>query len=405
LCTSIEAWLTPRRRSIKVPEMWPRPGSPVARVGAVAALMALTWTSSADPAAFAGPVDAGTDPCQRVGEPTVAGTLEPASLVELSGLAASRRHSEVLWAHNDSGAPPELFALGPDGAALGAYAIEGADAVDWEDLAVGPGPGRRDQVLYVGDVGDNRAARPSTTIYRVAEPAGAPDGAGGTLPVLDATALRHPGGPVDIEALVVDPVDGDVLLITKDLLGASRVLQVTPSQLGSPDPVETTEVAAFQVPLGTALTGGLPGTMVTGADVSPDGSVVLVRTYQAVLAFERPVGAPLAEAFATRPCSAPQADEAQGEAIAFTADADAYVTIGEGQGVPVYRFAVTGDDGSAASNREEPEPPSDRSSPPPAADPPPPAAPADRPTAGGWAFVVAGVVALAVLVLVLRRRR
>ena len=80
--------------------------------------------------------------------------------------------------------------------------------------------------------------------------------------------------------------------------------------------------------------------MVTAADISPDGSTVLVRTYQDVLVFERPAGRPLAEAFEARPCSAPSLAEPQGEAIAVADDGASYMTISEGAGPPVHRFAI-----------------------------------------------------------------
>ena len=86
----------------------------------------------------------------------------------------------------------------------------------------------------------------------------------------------------------------------------------------------------FDVPSPFDLTVGLPGWLVTGADVSPDGSIVLVRTYQAVLAYERRPGEALASAFTRPQCQAPQAKEEQGEAVAFAADGGSYVTIGEG---------------------------------------------------------------------------
>jgi hypothetical protein len=278
--------------------------------------------------------------CPGAGPVAEVGTVADPALVEVSGLAASRAHDGVLWAHNDSGAGPVLHALAPDGAALGAYDVPGATAVDWEDLGIGPGPDPMVPVLVVGDVGDNGAQRARVSIHRVAEPAAAPGGAGGALELLDTTEVAYPDGPVDVEALVVDPELGDVLLLTKDLLGASRVLRVPAERLGAGEVVSADDVGGFQVPIDLALGGGLPGTAVTAAEASPDGRRVLVRTYQAVLAFDRPAGEPLWAAFGSPPCRAPQADEAQGEAVAFTATGDAYLTIGEGAAAPVHRVEL-----------------------------------------------------------------
>ena len=85
-----------------------------------------------------------------------AGDLAVAALDELSGLAASRAHAGLLYGHNDSGGGAVVYLLGEDGSARGQVTLEGASAVDWEDIAVGPGPDMQPWV-YVGDVGDNAA--------------------------------------------------------------------------------------------------------------------------------------------------------------------------------------------------------------------------------------------------------
>ena len=104
------------------------------------------------------------------------------------------------------------------------------------------------------------------------------------------------------------------------------------------------EVATFTLePDESLLSTGVakfPGTIITGADVSPDGSTVLVRTYRRVLAFTRRAGAPLATAFDRPSCDAPQIDEPQGESVGFAADGASYFTISEGSGASVHRFAI-----------------------------------------------------------------
>ncbi len=66
------------------------------------------------------------------------------SCARASGLAVSRTQPGVLWAHNDSGDAPMLYAIDLKGTAPG----EGRGArtpwrIDWEDIAAGPCPGRR----------------------------------------------------------------------------------------------------------------------------------------------------------------------------------------------------------------------------------------------------------------------
>jgi 5'/3'-nucleotidase SurE len=275
-----------------------------------------------------------------VSDPSAA--LADPILAEVSGVAASRAHPPVLWVHNDSGGEPAVYAISPGGASLGAYPIEGATAIDWEDISIGPGPKRGTSYLYLGDIGDNTSSRDSIVVYRVAEPQTAPNGTGETLKGVEKFTLHYPSGAVDAESLVVDPKRGDLFVIDKSLLSAvGTVYRVPRRRLVDGADVTMRQVATFQLATdGEDGAGLLLGTLITGADVSPDGSIVLVRTYRRVLAFARPKGRPLAAAFAVDACSAPQANERQGEALAFTADGKGYVTISEGEHAPIHAFAT-----------------------------------------------------------------
>ena len=99
------------------------------------------------------------------------GAVSDPSVVEASGLAASRQNPGVLWVHNDSGNAVELFAIGDDGGVRAPYLPTGITNRDWEDLAIGPGPAAGVDYLFIGDIGDNGLARSSITIYRIPEPA------------------------------------------------------------------------------------------------------------------------------------------------------------------------------------------------------------------------------------------
>src|SRR5437867_2032775 len=81
------------------------------------------------------------------------GTVAVAGLNEASGLVASRNNANVLWTHNDSGDSARVFALDTQGRKLGIYTLPGAANVDYEDIAIGPGPVTNVQYLYVGDIG------------------------------------------------------------------------------------------------------------------------------------------------------------------------------------------------------------------------------------------------------------
>ena len=77
------------------------------------------------------------------------GQLEYEWLNEASGLAASQKNENVIWSHNDSGDDNVIYALNLRGEHLGIYIIEGADARDWEDIAVGPGPDEGLSLIHI----------------------------------------------------------------------------------------------------------------------------------------------------------------------------------------------------------------------------------------------------------------
>jgi hypothetical protein len=284
--------------------------------------------------------------CARFAPSGITGSIEDPNITEASGLVASRTYPGVLWTHNDSGGRPELSAISTTGANLGAYAVPGATATDWEDVAIGPGPEAGRHYLYIGDIGDNLMNRAGVTVYRVPEPDARPDGTGGSFTDVTPIQLQYPTGPVDAESVIVDPIRGDLYVLTKEWSSAtSRVMRARAAQLSSGAPIALEQVASFPTDSpptsATPLGQGLPGTLVTGADISPDGKVVLVRTYRRIFAFRRPRNGKLAQAFTHRPCDAPQTEEPQGEAVAFAANGGAYFTVSEGVHSPINRFTVT----------------------------------------------------------------
>lgn len=288
----------------------------------------------ASPDAEPGP-DAWTPPpCPTFGAGQVRGTLGSAAVTEASGVVESRAQPGVLWVHNDSGDTARLFAMTADGSHLGAYSLAGVTAVDWEDVAID------DTYLYAGDFGDNFTQRPFVTVYRVAEPTVAVDQAPVTqqLTGVDPLELQYPDTAHNAETLLVDPVDGDLYIITKASSGDSRVFRA-PAPLDPSSRVTLEEVAALA--LGGAARPG--DTHATGGDTHPAGTALLVRTYNSAFFWWRPPGAPLWEAFSHAPCPAPLRSEPQGEAIGFSADGQGYYTVSEGDHPPLYHFTLTWD--------------------------------------------------------------
>jgi len=235
-----------------------------------------------------------------------AGIALPASVHESSGVAAG---GGVLWTHNDSG-DPVLVAVGLDGAQRGAVRVTGATLQDWEDLAEGPCPSGR--CLYVGDIGDNQAARPRITVYRVPMPA---PGDAATRPA-EAFHATYPNGPQDAEALFVTG-DGGVFVVSKGETGPITVYRF-------PREMRAGTVSRLERVRELAPAQSKRSDRITGAAASAEGWVAL-RTLRSV-AFYR--AGELASGAAAEPLRFDLAPlkEAQGEAVAFGQDGVVYLT-------------------------------------------------------------------------------
>ena len=78
-------------------------------------------------------------------------------LPEISGLTTSALHDRIVWAHNDSGGGPRIYALDIDTCEIRAtLKIRGVDALDPEAIALGTGSSGA-PALWWGDIGDNTA--------------------------------------------------------------------------------------------------------------------------------------------------------------------------------------------------------------------------------------------------------
>jgi hypothetical protein len=247
-------------------------------------------------------------------------SLAAPRLVEGSGVAPSSRVPGIFWTHNDSGDQPFLYATDSAGHDLGRVRVTGGHARDWEDLATGScvvAPGR---CLYVADIGDNAEHRPYVVLYRVPEPV-PPRGAADTLrtvAVLDSIVLRYPDRPHNAEALAVTAT-GEILLVTKELF---RLPTIFRARANGPATQELERVAVL--PIRSSLAAGR---LVTGAAVSPNDSLLVVRTYVSLHFFRLRRNAPLVPLGGRGGVTIPFV-EAQGEAVTFEA-ADRLVLISE----------------------------------------------------------------------------
>src|SRR5262245_40329510 len=96
------------------------------------------------------------------------GRIKPEQLREISGLAVSRLNPGILWLHNE-GDSGHLVAVSTSGK-LAAVLKCRAAIKDLEEIAIGPGPEKEVDYLYLGDVGDNDVKRREIQVVRFPEP-------------------------------------------------------------------------------------------------------------------------------------------------------------------------------------------------------------------------------------------
>jgi len=250
---------------------------------------------------------------------------EPAELAENSGIVVGRAHPEVLWAHNDSGNPFELFAQRLDGTIAARFPLTGGENVDIEDIAAGPCLDDRKQwCIYLGDIGDNSESRKEVAVYQVVEPERL-DGA-----VLTARKLRftYADRPHNAETLLVDPRSVELFVVTKEPAGLGAVYRLeglAADKIGRAVPLRRLEQASgFSV-------------LTTGGDVHPSGTRVLLRTYTGVFEYRGHAGESLDTILGTTPLTVTSAPQPQPEAIAYTADGRGYVLGSELPGTAIFR--------------------------------------------------------------------
>jgi hypothetical protein len=259
--------------------------------------------------------------CAAYGAPTATGT-EPSSLTELSGIVASRKNPGVIYAHNDSGSNSTVIVMSDTAAPLGQMSLTNVNAVDWEDIAVGPCDAG--SCIFVGEIGDNNLAYATRTVYRFAEPSISPATPVGTMMVTaDALTFVYPDGRHNAETLLVEPNSGDIFVITKVSGVASTVYRLPkPFTPGSQATME--KVGDLSLPGSAGL--------VTGGDVHPCGTRMLIRTYPMIYEFQLATGQPFTSIFASAgsAVSTPTQDqESKGEGVTYAADGIGYFTASE----------------------------------------------------------------------------
>jgi hypothetical protein len=261
------------------------------------------------------------------------GVVSSAAVNDASGIAASRRNPGVLWIIND-GNEEIVFAVNTNGAHLATFNhSKGMD--DVEDIAVGPGPSNGVTYVYVGDIGGDvgtNSTRDSVKIVRAPEPF--VDRAWAGVPRVldfddaDGFTLRYPDGGYEAEALMVDPLNGDIYVATKQD-NQSRLYRANVNGATNREIVTMQYVRTVGYHEASA------------ADISPEGTQILFRRENSARVWQRCDGEPIANSFDRPDYSVPvigRPTEPNGEGVAFLGDNSGYVTISDSTTNPVIYF-------------------------------------------------------------------
>lgn len=317
--------------------------------GVVAALVATPFVVGL----LVGPGDKPLEPVFSFTDPEI---------TESSGLVVAQ--DGLFVTVNDSGDSARIFEVDPATGNTVAHTTWAATPLDDEALA----PAAHSTDVWVGDIGDNLVDRDSVTITRV--PTGRADLSGAVA----SYDLVYPDGPHDAETLLVDPVNGQVLVASKELVGT---LYAAPRHL-APGTNELSEV------------GEVTGIATDGA-FFPDGKHLVIRNYGTATFYTYPG---LEQVGQVR-----LPDQQQGEGIAVAPDGEVYVC-SEGAQSPVLRVALPARlraelDGTADEGRGDG----------PATDPGSDVVGVPEDDRSVWPWAVGGVALVAIVLVLLRSLR
>ncbi len=205
--------------------------------------------------------------------------------------------------HNDSGGRPSCTPSPRTARRSARIRSTGADGRRLGGHGGGPAPDGTDTVLYVGDIGDNEADRPTVTVYRVPEPGEAPAAPGVPLDEVEAIELTVPRRTVRRRGAARRPPHGRPRDRDQEPSGTSRVLECRRRVAGAGAPVAMVDAGGAP-----GAPAARPGGRASRARWSPaatsrrTGRSCVLRTYRSVLVFARADDQTVAEALLGEPC-------------------------------------------------------------------------------------------------------
>ena len=235
---------------------------------------------------------------------------------EASGLVASQQYPHIIWTHND-GPINHLYGIDTLGNHQATFDLRGISPRDVEDIAISHDLLGEKNYIYLADIGDNYTYYHQVKIYRFPEPTllHSAVSTNSEIQNIEEMWLRYPDGKRDAEALMVDPLDQHIYIISKREAFSRLYLAGTFEPTDAPQTMEY----LFKLPFRS----------VVAADISADGQEVLIKTYRNIYYWKRQEGESIPELLARTPLELSYTPEPQGEAIAWASNQKGYFTLSE----------------------------------------------------------------------------
>jgi hypothetical protein len=257
----------------------------------------LVWASTLIVGLFASFPLAAEFPVELAPGQRLVGRLGAGPAAENSGIVRSRNHDNVFWMHNDSGDEARIYAVRRDGSVYPSERypdtpgtlIGGAINCDWEDIAM-----MHDGSLVVADLGNNSNARRDLVLYLLDEP----EPTAGRTTFRKKLFVRYPQqitypAPEDdfnYDCESIFTLGENIYLLTKHRSDtATRVYRLEDFTEARTHDLELLE--RFEL-----------GGQAVAADTLPDGSRLVVATYDTLWLFDvRDANHPLSQPIARLP--------------------------------------------------------------------------------------------------------
>ncbi|MGD9136417.1 MAG: hypothetical protein PVH42_06630 [Desulfobacterales bacterium] len=274
------------------------------------------------------------------------GRLGDNRLVECSGMDTSLASDDLIWAINDNGHGPFIYAMRFDGRSMGRVLVVGAQNRDWEGIDTFLWQGR--PMILIADFGDNRERYDTHTLYVVEEPEleDDPFGESSSVTLAWRIVFSYPDRKHDAESVFVDATDAKIFVLTKrDNPPLLFELPLKPAG----HPIVAKKVAAVKhIPAPSEEDMlhkyGKYSSQPTSLDISPDGRQAVVLTYKHAYVFNRKSNDSWAVALTKYPETLllphprDRSDFRQREAICFADGGEALLITSEGKSAAIFRL-------------------------------------------------------------------